>query len=358
MKLGEIIGESWGAYKRNLIAFALPFLILLIATAVVYNLMASPSITSYPEERTHIIAGENLSPPDTIDANDENFFEIKADENCRLEILHDSKSISGADIPDCQIMVYLNFGPSASATCRLDIYNFSDNFWENSKSGVIDEENETWTIKKVTDIGDYLSSENFVRIRLVAENVEDVCREDALCYVVIQPPKLLNISVTYLVFLLGFVFCSGVTIGTTHLEKLKGHAGFWHVLKIVGQNYPRMLAVAFIVALPSAGVMYSLDGVLPALPAILLLLFLCIYAWPGIVIHHLSPWNSIIRSIRIIRENPWTASVLFFLPVFIGFLLDSIAFIGTLLLWLLLFPLWIAAISVTYMSWTGGSQQG
>lgn len=355
MELEEIIRESWGIYKRNFLTLVIPFLVLAIAISAAFSFIGVGSTTSYLEDNTVVITGENLSLPNLLDNNDENCFEVKADENCGLEILHDSRSIP--EIHGRWIQVYLNFASSIPVTYHLDIYNFSENYWENGKLGEARTEEIGWTIERTAEIEDYLSGEDFIRVRVTAENTEVTCREDSLIYGMIQPTELAETMLSYLALFLGLIFCCGVAIGTTKRAMSKKRVKLGDALRIGGRNYPGMLVAALMITIPMMGFLYlllsSAWGMFLILPAGLFLFF-CAYVWQGIVIRSLSPWSSIGSSFKVTWANIGT-TFLFCLLLVLGwfFIVPAIPIVGTVLVWLFT-PLWVVALSVTYINRTGG----
>ncbi|MBA7501786.1 hypothetical protein ES706_00361 [subsurface metagenome] len=353
MDIGEIIQKSWVVYKQNFPTLVIPFLTLAIAISAIFSFIGAGSVSFHLENNTIIIAGENLSSPDLLDNNDENYFEVRADENHRLEVVHDSRAIP--EIHDRWIQVCLSFASSIPATYHLDIYDFFENSWENGELEEVGIEKENWVIERITDIENYLSDENSIRVRVITENAEVICREDSLVYQVIRPPEFKDTIIGYLAFLLGLTFCCGIAINTTRQKMLKKkRAKLGDILKITGRNYLKMLVAAFMVAIPLVGFLYLFLsypwGMFLILPAFLLIFF-CVYIWQGIVIRSLSPWGSVWNSFKVTRGNIGTTFVLCLLFVLVWFFLEPIPVVGTVIVWLFL-PLWFVALSVTYMDRT------
>lgn len=354
MNLGEIIRESWGVYKRNFLTLVIPFFVLSIAISVVFSFISTGGVTSHFEESTVVIAGKNLSSPNLLDDDDENYFEVRGDENHGLEILHDSQAIP--EIRGRWIQVCLNFASSVQAIYHLDIYNFSENSWENGGLAKVEAVEVYWAIERTVDVENYLSDENFIRIRVKAENTEVICREDSLEYRVIQSPEFAKTLIEYLVPFLGLTFCCGIAIGTTQQAMSKKRVKLGDALRTVGGCYPRMLVATLIIVITMMGFLYlilsSAWGIFIIIPAGLFLLF-CAYTWQGVVIRSLSPWSSIRSSFKVTWQNLGTTVVLCLLLVLVWFFIGpSIPIIGTLVVYIFL-PLWAVALSVTYMDWAG-----
>lgn len=355
LELGEIIQESWGVYKRKFLTLVIPFFVVAITASVVFSLIDPAEVKSYGENRTTVIAGGNLSSPSLLDVDDENYFETMPDENQELEFLHDSQVIHRVEIKDKWIMISLNFSSSGLMTYYFDIYDFSDDSWENGTFGKVDTKEVTWSILRTDDVENYLGDGDFIKIRLRAENTEVTCREDYLVYEVIRPPEFAKTLMGYLTLFLSLTFCFGMVICTTQGEVLKKRVKLRDIFRVAAEHFPIMLITALMVVLPLVSIWYlafsypwGIFMILPVPP----LLFFCTYAWQGVVIRSLLPWSSVRSSIRVAWENLGTTAILYLPLVLVWFFLGPIPIIGILIFWLFL-PLWVVALTVTYMDRTG-----
>lgn len=165
-----------------------------------------------------------------------------------------------------------------------------------------------------------------------------------------------NHLLVYLTFFLGLTFCCGMAIGTTWQAMLKKRVKLGDILRIGVWSYPGLLTATLIIAIPLMGFLYILLsypwGIFLILPAGFFLFF-CAYAWQGIVIRSLSPWRSIGSSFKVTWQNLGTTFVLCLLLVLVWFFIGlAIPIVGVCIAWLFL-PLWVVALSVTYMDRTG-----
>ena len=365
MDIGEIIRESWSVYKRNFLMLVIPFLVLSVVISLVDGFVV-PQPTLYLEDNTSVKIGVEIADTstDSLDADDDVYYEVKAVENdgaFGLEVWQESQAIPLAEIADRWVRIALDFKSENSATYHLQIYNFSTSDWVLLRSDNVGATGEIWENSITTDPDDYIDKvENRIRIRLYTLNEENSHKLQIDCLVFGGIPKFASAMIGYLVssfaLLLGLTLCCGMAIETTQRVMSKKQSKLGDALKIAGLRYPGMLVATLIIAISLIGVLYlllSFSWGIFLIPLALFFPFFCTYAWHGVVIRSLSPWGSVGSSFKITWGN-LGATFVFWLLLVLGwfFIAPAIPIVGPILIWFLL-PFWMVALSVTYMDRTG-----
>lgn len=350
----DIAKESIKIYKKNFSDFALPFLALALLILVSFSLMSFKNISKNYEDETKVNYGENLNSSFFVDSNDENYFKTKTNssiEKQRIEVEHISESFS--DKKDGRFLrVSLNFKSKHPASYRFDIYNYSNRSWEKGKVENVENREKDWTIKR-TEINSYLGRDNLIRVRIISENSETVLKEDYLTYDIIGMPDLGTISLnlgilTFVV--IGLAVCSGIVIVGTW-RKTEKDLKFKDILKRIGRNLHHILIISLPFYFLLVGSQLLFLSLLKGIAIMLFgffLLFLSLYAWPGIIIESKSVIKGIKKSLDINRRNIGTTLIFWFILAFSWLLSSMIPIFGIALFWIFL-PFWIVMVTVSYI---------
>ncbi|MHA1741218.1 MAG: hypothetical protein ACTSVD_03900, partial [Candidatus Thorarchaeota archaeon] len=152
------------------------------------NYPLPPAALQLGENTTTVEVGSEVaSDYDNLDADDENYYEVDSaasgSENI-VQIIHESEPITTPKSWIDNIRVLLNLASENSANYTLQIYDWNVQEWDNLYTINVGATEENFDNVIITDIDNYISPSDNIRVRLVGENSTGTfrSREDYLLF--------------------------------------------------------------------------------------------------------------------------------------------------------------------------------